>query len=322
MQKTNISWADKTRNPVIGCSPCSPGCANCYAKDLHDKRHKAYLEGKKVPACYAEPFDKITVRQERLEEPMHLCKPATIFVWSMGDLFRPDVADEWISHVFNTATNCPKHTFMILTKQPERMLNYVLGLKGQWIDISDGSVSKIRNNIWLGVTVCNQDEADEKIPILLATPAAHRFVSIEPMLGGVDFLHTPCVGQHWDYLTGEYEGARERTTTSHLDLVICGGETGKNARPMHPDWVRSLRDQCKAADVPFHFKQWGEWLPVETQDRFDPYGWSGQDNDTYHDSQVQLCQPEEGVFADFVRVGSKRAGHLLDGVEYRAMPGD
>jgi protein gp37 len=310
---TNISWADYTWNPITGCSPCSPGCANCYAKDLHDKRHKAYLEGKKVPACYAKPFNEITLFQERLNDPMRLRKPSTIFVCSMGDLFHPDVNFADITSIFMAMRLCKQHTFVVLTKRPETMLSYF-----------------VRNkiclpNVWLGVTVCNQQEADEKIPLLLQTPAAHRFVSIEPMLGQVDLTQLK-TDYKWPHksetekinaLFGHGSSARKEggcrfidREMNRIEFVICGGETGKNARPMHPDWVRSLRDQCQEADVPFHFKSWGEWAPGSNFSDVIPSGESHDFGQGLNDNHSVWC------------VGSKRAGHLLDGVEYRAMPGE
>lgn len=173
-------------------------------------------------------------------------------------------------------------------------------------------------NLWLCVTVCNQEEADEKIPLLLQVPAIKRGVSIEPMLGPVNFHLEDLVGQTWDTLRGgitaESSGLGIFTAyqeTPALDWVICGGETGPGARPMHPDWVRGLRDQCQGARVPFFFKSWGEWV-TENQSPEDillpgqstiPHGWKGR-------------KYEESVY----RVGKRRAGRLLDGREWNEAP--
>ena len=242
--KTGIEWTDATWNPVVGCSNVSPACKNCYAA-----RQAARLArmGGKVAAKYAGltqdsksgPVWNGTVRliEPALETPIRWKRPRRIFVNSMSDLFHPSLTDEDIDRVFAVMALCPRHTFQVLTKRPERMLAYMEQLS---LEIS-GPAWPLRN-VWLGVTVENQRRADERLPVLLATPAAKRFVSCEPLLGPVDL----CGGVDW---------------------VIAGGESGPNARPSHPDWFRSLRDWCDITDTPFHFKQWGEWRPGVRRDR-------------------------------------------------------
>jgi protein gp37 len=203
-----------------------------------------------------------------LDKPLHWRKPCKIFVCSMGDLFHQAVPTEFIYKVFDVMKSCPQHTFLVLTKRPQRMSP----------EPKDG-ICIIFKNIWLGVSVENQKRADERIPILLQIPAAKRFVSIEPMLGLVDL-------ERGRYFLTE-PGPR-------LDWVILGGESGPKARPMNPDWVRSVRDQCKAAGVPFFFKQWGEWYPCIDRD-------TGEQRE------------------DMVRLGKKKAGCLLDGAEHKEM---
>ena len=170
-------------------------------------------------------------------------------------------------------------------------------------------------NLWLGVTVCNQAEADEKIPILLQTPAAKRFVSVEPMLGAVDLTH---------FLEAEERIYRGDAISGFLDYepllhwVICGGETGPNARPMHPDWVRSLRDQCQDAAVPFFFKGWGEWQPTLDGN----FCWKSRRLYLHPDGN-DVTGIENGWnanIANLQRVGKKRAGRLLDGQEWNEVP--
>jgi protein gp37 len=182
-----------------------------------------------------DPF-KLTFHPERLSEPLQWKKPQRIFVVSMGDLFHEDVKRDWIDAAWSTMAEARQHTFQVLTKRPDRMREFMVdrkrkGWKADWA------------NIHLGVTAENQPTADERIPILLQIPAAKRFVSVEPMLGPVDLLR-----MH----QSAWEGTSRRPM---VDWIICGGETGPGARPMNPDWARSLRDQCQAAGLPFFFKQ-------------------------------------------------------------------
>ena len=262
---TRIEWADITINPVRGCSHCSPGCDHCYAE-----RFAARLA--RIPntaRAYAGLVDvngkwtgRFSVSLDTLDALS--IKPRRIFVGSMCDLFHENLPYNLFLWIVEKLSRYPQHTFMLLTKRPERMKHFISLTKesdtvcGLWP----------LPNLWLGVTVCNQAEADAKIPVLLATPAEKRFVSVEPMLGPVDLTSI-------DYPSGRIEGAEESgmldalrgltmddaPTHPALDWVICGGETGSGARPMNPDWVRSLRDQCQEATVPFFFKSWGEWAP-------------------------------------------------------------
>jgi protein gp37 len=226
--------------------------------------------------------------------PLRWKRPRRIFVNSMSDLFHEDMPDEWIDEVFAVMALSPQHTFQVLTKRPERMQAY---LCGDWAararqhveDLTLPTFSKATadtqdrlrrytspgfphpmENVWLGVTAEDQARADERIPHLLATPAAVRFVSAEPLLGPLDLYNgaaDPRLGGHSGTKTfiGDWwePGDDLRGPSRHgLDWVIVGGESGPGARPMHPDWVRSLRGQCEAAEVAFHFKQWGDWAPI------------------------------------------------------------
>jgi hypothetical protein len=238
----------------------------------------------------------------------------------MSDLFHPDVPAEFIHDIWNVMSNTPRHTYIILTKRPYRMhmlLPYYF---------------KTLPNVWLGVTVENQKAADERIPLLLQTPAAKRFVSIEPMLGPIA-LH---LMEYGDAADRQFPGGTCLTTRRRaIDLVIVGGESGPKARPMHPDWVRSIRDQCKAAGVPFMFKQWGEWLPGKNgpQDviwQNGTFGFRGvpknelnyvmwEPGGTAHFGRRTPANPfEVDCFAE--RVGKKRAGCLLDDVMHNEYP--
>jgi protein gp37 len=225
-------WGKIPYNPVIGCSKCSPGCQNCYAERLHTQRHKALLAGKKVSGkCYRKPFSAIQLLEDRLDIPLRRKTPTVFFVCNMSDLFHKDVPFEFIEGVFHQMHRRPQHTFLVLTKRPKRMLRYYKERK-KWTE-SMGVNFKTLPNLWLGTTVCNQAEK-EKIDLLRQTPAAHRWLSLEPLLEDLGELNL--------------EG---------IDQVILGGESGPNARPMKLEWAKSVRNQCKEAGVPFMFKQWG-----------------------------------------------------------------
>jgi len=255
---SKILWTDQTWNPIIGCSKVSPGCEHCYAERMAARlssiQIKKFADGK---APDMGPYSKVvsgsrtgkfvwfgnTVFVESaLEKPLHWKTPRMIFVCSMGDLFHESVPFSWIEKVMSVIEECPQHTFQVLTKRPHIMAEYFNGL-GKSFELS------CLHNLWLGVTAENQEQADIRIPILLQIPAAKRFVSVEPMLGSVKI---------WERLpNGAMLCPGPIANGRGLDWVICGGESGPGARPMHPDWARGLRDQCKEAGVPFMFKQVG-----------------------------------------------------------------
>jgi protein gp37 len=295
---TSIEWADKVWNPVTGCNKVSQGCKNCYAKTLHDMRHKAYLAGAKLPKQYAVPFETVQLHPDRLDDPLHWRKPARIFVNSMSDLFHPNVPDEFIDEIFGIMELCTWHTFMVLTKRPERMLK-----------LTKGTESFFPENVWLGVSVEDQKAADERIPLLLQTPAEVRFVSCEPLLGEVDLnigVCPECGGcgeTSWHYFQDDGMDTCDAcggngTAVDKLDWVIVGGESGPGARPMHPKWALDIRNQCVEAGVPLFFKQWGEWKLIRD---------AGEDP-----------MPENERLWE--RVGKKAAGRLLGGREWSDFP--
>lgn len=295
--KTRIEWCDATWNPVTGCSPISAGCANCYAE--------RQINSGRTPAVHqAADFREIKFHPHRLEVPFRWKRPRRIFVCSMGDLFHEDVDTRWIQDVFCRMFDASQHTFMVLTKRPERMKRVVEMMA------DNDFLGRVLPNLWLGVTAENQEMADLRIPVLLQTPAAKRFVSVEPMLGPVDLsrlTHIPCPHKgRWCSLCDIGIG--------HLAIgwIICGGESGPGARPMHPDWARSLRDQCQAAGVPFFFKQWGEWGDVVNMRRdvaFRPIG--PKEPHRFHmwpDRELSL------------RVGKLSSGSSLDGKAWKEFP--
>jgi protein gp37 len=277
---------------------------------------------------------------DRLDQPLRWRKPRRVFVVSMGDLFHKDVPDKFIDRVFAVMALSPQHTFQVLTKRPARMAEYVQLMIGGRRHLGDalgeigyegfaGRLAIVRAfgvkfgtiaeppyrpfpNVWLGTSAENQQAADERIPTLLQTPAAVRFVSCEPLLGPVDlrpwlpFVMPPHDEIDEDPRVVGYPPESAFRDADKLRWVICGGESGPNARPMHPDWARSLRDQCQRAGVPFLFKQWGEWLPVSQA----TLGRPGQV------ASVRSCLAGDGESADvdsWYRVGKKAAGRKLDG---------
>jgi len=351
--RSKIEWTESTWNPVTGCTPVSAGCANCYAKREHDRRHKAHLAGKKMAPQYAEPFEKVQLHPDRLDQPLRWRKPRRIFVCSGSDLFHEDVPIEFLAEIFDrmacATLSCGKrhehedecwtgdpHTFILLTKRPERMrwalTEGILNYAGKhWAGDSPLCVAAEVGawplpNVHVGVSVEDQATADERIPLLLATPAAVRFVSYEPALGPLDLQETLGLVRNanigWTPWT-TYQKARRGEL---LDGVICGGESGPNARPMHPDWARSVRDQCAAAGVSFFFKQWGAWLPGEGE-KGSLYDWqdgtlanalrSGAD-------QVHTWKDARGRSTGTIsnRVGKKAAGRVLDGRTHDSLPGE
>jgi protein gp37 len=243
--KTKIEWADSVWNPTTGCTKVSQGCKNCYAKKVHDMRHKAYQEGKQLPPQYSVPFETVLLHENRLEQPFHWRKPQRVFVNSMSDLFHPDVPDDFIVKVFAVMFTALEHTFMILTKRPARMLEWINKYPASYMD-------REAKRVWLGVSVENQQAADERIPLLLQTPAAVRFVSCEPLLGAVDLTNY----YPWSHSKAEAESLQFIQSPNSF-WVICGGESGPGARPMHPDWARALVRQCSIANVPIFVKQMG-----------------------------------------------------------------
>lgn len=310
---TKIEWTDATWNPVTGCTKVSPGCDHCYAERWTER-----FKGKGS-------FTEVTLHPERLARPLKWRKPLRVFVNSMSDLFHDEVPDEYIARVFAVMAATPQHTYQILTKRHARMRSLLsapwfpeLVTTWAWRDgvrpLRGQMVEMPAPNVWLGVSVEDRRWADIRIPALLDTPAAVRFLSCEPLLGPVDLgaaLLRPYErqqGGYWEYGHGEdvYGNGREWVPATGIDWVIVGGESGPGARPMHPDWPRSLRDQCQAARVPFFFKQWGEWAPDEL--RFTAGVGPGA---------TRYYFPDDSFMH---HLGKKRAGRELDGRTWDEFP--
>lgn len=345
MGASRIEWTDATWNPITGCSHAgSPGCDHCYAQRMANR-----LRGRcGYPSD--DPF-RVTFHPDRLDEPLRWKKPRRIFVDSMGDLFHEDVPTAWLDQVFGIFTACralanlERHIFLLLTKRPERARDYLASRPPRehlvaWseaahsiVTIGDGNVTLLEAvqaycwahwdkdgyaksepaewsaidtfwplpNVWLGVTV-EDGPAKHRLDVLRSIPAAVRFISAEPLLADLAYLNLSD-GIHW---------------------VIVGGETGPGARPMHPDWARSVRDQCQGAGVPFFFKSWGEWAPC------------GDALTSGPDVEHALCRcgafgaiPPEQECTDcgaddhwelMDRCGKKRAGRRMGGREWNEWP--
>jgi protein gp37 len=355
---TNIEWTGSTWPVVQGCDYESPGCTNCYAVPLlwrmSHNPHQAIsgpLQGvvAKTAAGKLHFTGKIALREDRLDWPLKWKEPRRIFLPSHGDLFHPSVPDWFIDKVFAVMALCPQHTFQVLTKRAKRMREYLANPLTQGRIASTLKLLKpdpaphiaaLINlakwplaNVWAGVSTEDQPRADERIPELLATPAAVRFISAEPLLSLLNLVSMRESGWHRiDALRGL--NIHDRTEAvyatiqkiNRIDWVIAGGESGLRARPMHPDWARSLRDQCQAAGVAFFFKQWGEWLPRIDAAASDPggrldYGITNRDPAHY---RILNLAGGFGFHGDRVhvmkRVGKKAAGAVLDGREWREFP--
>jgi len=330
--KTSIEWTDASWNHIVGCTEVSPGCANCYAARLSASRlaHNPAYKGLATIQTdnpkggghmrHVRWTGNVRVLPERIEEPLHWRKPRRIFVCDMTDLFHQDVPKPFICKMFGVIARCSQHTFQILTKRPENMLAF---FNAELFDIGDTVKSHPKltpqqlrvgcgttcnwplPNVWLGVSVENQTMANKRIPLLLDTPAAVRFISAEPLRGPIDFgepLRQWCRAHQLENLT------------TSLDWIIAGGESGPHARPMQPDWPRQIRDWCQQRGdicqparekVPFFFKQWGEFAPIGMLAR-------GIGRRTFVgtnlDGQMML------------RYGKKLAGRLLDGREWNEFP--
>lgn len=375
--KSKIEWCTSTWNPVVGCSVVSPGCTNCYAMRVAGRLQKINRTGGSG-TNYVNHYDgttretskgkhvwigKVALAPEKtLLQPLRWKHPRIIFVNSMGDLFHESVPDAWIDHVFAVIALASQHTFIILTKRAKRMRSWfegdedtddaftrILSVASSMMEDGDLWWTFLHQQGWplpnviLGVSAERQQEADERIPDLLVTPAAKRFVSAEPLLGAIDFRQIriadePHARTH-DTLTGYSSDTPYALIAKHLpdrfgrgrlDWVIVGGESGPGARPMHPDWARSIRDQCAASNIPFFFKQWGEFIVPYDGERAcrvcgcteyfacAPYSCSWIEADLCSECDGKPAPAERAV--KYARVGKKQAGRLLDGVEHNAFP--
>lgn len=308
---TKIEWADATANFWIGCTKLSPACDNCYAERDWDHRKHRVTWGPHGDRSPVKAGALVCAKMQRGAAAFiaaHGRRPR-IFVNSLSDFAdnHRSIQPEWRAAVWQAARDCPDVIFMILTKRPQNLPGY---LPADWGDAYP--------NVWLGTTAENQTEADRRAEELGEVPAAKRFLSMEPLLGPVN-LNSLGVRSECDHEDAIVEWDTNALNCSEceeealLDWVIVGGESGPGARPMHPDWARSLRDQCAAAGVAFHFKQWGEWKPLGNDD-----GWWPATSETCIRLTLAGARMEHGW--PLQRVGKKAAGRLLDGIEHNGFP--
>lgn len=336
---TKIEWTDATWNPVRGCSRVSEGCRHCYAEIM-----AARFSG---PGMWGEGFahmvggdhrwtGKVELVESQMDLPLRWRDPRRIFVNSTSDLFHEGLSFPTIGLVVNQMRNAHWHTYQVLTKRSARLRQFA-----EWWTME--TTDPLPRNLWLGVSVEDQNAADARIPDLLATPAPVRFLSCEPLLGPLDlsrwmpsgrFFNAICEHcghtgstEHFDLARGHDDAdvvcpKCHRTILANeigtIDWVIAGGESGSGARPMHPHWARRLRDVCAASGVPFFFKQWGEWFPGEVEDR---QAFPDIDHDPSADRwEFGFAKYKCIDGAGMLRVGKQRAGRRLDGVEHNEFP--
>lgn len=365
-RKSGIEWTDQTWNPIRGCSKVSQGCKYCYAEAMAARFSGPGQPYEKVITNGRWNGDVVLVA-DHLADPLRWQRPRRVFVNSMSDLFHESLAFEDIAAVFGVMAAAPRHTFQVLTKRPARAVEFFDWYEGNsgaganpyaamyeassrlrdYIIEPDIDVSWPLPNIWLGVSIEDQTTADERIPLLLQCPAAVRWVSAEPLLGTVN-LRSSVGGTLWiggqrgcgamHNGIGTPECPRERhhhhddRCNRGLDWVVVGGESGPGARPMHPDWARSLRDQCVGAGVPFLFKQWGDWCPrsrgyviddEKPRVRLTYCGCNGQSDLPLHGVPGSWTGRHECDISNDVwmgRVGKHAAGRELDGKVWDGYP--
>ncbi len=285
---TKIAWSDATWNPVTGCSKITPGCKFCYA----EREWRRLSANPKAPVYFGRAFTDVRGHEDRLDPPLRWRRPRKIFVNSMSDLFHESVPDAFIDRVFAVMALSPQHTFQVLTKRPERMRDYLdarcdnreHAIGKQMIELSAGRDPGLPElplpNVCLGVSAENQDTADERILLLIQTPAAVRWVSLEPLIGPVDLEEVP---------VGMFGPLRPHGGVSaenpRLDWVVVGGESGPHARPFDLAWARQIIEQCKTAGVPCFMKQLGAHPGYRGQPPLD--GW----HDLYSNGEILRGRP-------------------------------
>lgn len=348
--KTGISWCDETWNPFVGCSPVSPACAHCYAQEQAARIVRlargvgrvSHYEAALSQAGGAPRWSGAIAQapeKSRLAMLAKTRKPSDVFVGSMTDFFHPAAPEDWRIEALAIMALTPWRRYLLLTKRapdmralmsnpntPRRIAAIILTRHLDWGVSGHDAIAALApraqerdkesvrwplENVALGVTAEDQERADLRIPELLATPAAWRFLSCAPLLGPLDLFgldyEGPLLGGEptQQQISGPNGVWFIRHGGPRLDFIVVEGESGKTARPTHPDWVRGLRDQCAQTETTFHFKQWGEWADVNQP----------ENGAVVMESRERHFWPDKT--GQMMRVGTRRAGHLLDGVEHR-----
>ena len=332
-ENSKIEWTDHTFNPWIGCQKVSPACANCYAENETFVR----VQRAKGRELWGPNSEHHITSEENWAKPLRWNEDAKaarerrrVFCASLADVFE-DRSDLELprARLFRLINNTGHLDWLLLTKRPENIMRLVAQVRdnvGEGRELASSWCNGYPpRNVWIGTTVETQEQADKRIPELLKIPAKVRFLSCEPLLARIDLRHV----QHnreveIDALTGDHGVIRPLRGQSDAKIhwVICGGESGPNARPMHPDWARSLRDQCAAAGVRFLFKQWGEWMPVAAP----TVGYENERlimstaGEIFREQSWSDVISTKGYMWGFEKWGKKRSGRLLDGVEWNQVP--
>jgi protein gp37 len=315
-ERTSIEWTDTTWNPTTGCTQVSPGCDHCYAKTMIERFH-----GKGSFATVVRSWDKLWL-------PMRWKKPRKIFVNSTSDLFHDQVPDAFIVQVFTVIARTPQHTYQLLTKRHGRMRSLISSpsFRDAVLSVAPETAWPLRN-LWLGVSIEDQQRALLRLPALFGTPARVRWASAEPLLAPINLAEAGALG------------------AGGLDWLVVGGESGPGARPMHTQWARDLRDQAVSADIAFHFKQHGSWGPAPWRVEQHPGEsltdfharaaatgathtlpvWAhlhemGPQSDGRPAWSPERAGLDESQQAPLRRWGKKRAGRLLDGRTWDEYP--
>ncbi|MPV55914.1 hypothetical protein CFB46_11865 [Burkholderia sp. HI2761] len=317
-ENTKIEWCDHTFNPWEGCQKVGPGCDHCYA----ESRNARYGGGTAVnwgPGAPRRRTSPANWRKPLAWEAAHADffaahgRRQRVFCASLADVFDNAVDPSWRADLFDLIERTPNLDWLLLTKRIGNVMPMVSEAAQHQFDLDRLEKPRLHDNVWIGATIVNQEEADRDIPKLLTVPARVRFLSIEPMLGPIDLLWPAtlwpdgparCCSGHECGCGGQ---PIDPWLIYGVNWVIAGGESGPGARPMHPNWARSLRDQCAAAGVPFLFKQWGMWIDHD-QRGVDMLG-------TVHSP---LHEWPDGRHS--VRLGKRAAGRHLDGRTHDEFP--
>lgn len=321
-----ILWCDFTFNPWVGCTAISPACQNCYAEHMMDKRMHVVNWGNGNPRKRTTDANwKQAIKWNA--EAERLGKRYRVFCASLSDVFDNEVDPSWRADLFSLIKATPNLDWLLLTKRIGNVQRMMYEVNGQIAD------ARFPDNVWIGATICNQEEAARDIPKLVLLNAKVRFLSIEPLLGAIDLRSLTYWYDDGDCidlnaLNGNVSITSIETGTSGgtgncVDWVIVGGESGPNARPMHPDWASSIQDQCETYGVPFFFKQWGEWEIASVQNGH--YDSNMETNKAYWlDVDGTMTKPSSTGLSNntyaMVKVGKHSAGRLLNGITHDNFP--
>ncbi len=314
---TRIEWTDESWNPIVGCEKISPGCSNCYAETMAYRLASMAVikedESSLDAYCKVVNFQKkeykftwngkTELNQSQLNKPLKIKGSKRIFVCSMGDLFHKETPIEWIDKVFEVIHLAPQHKYQILTKRDERLREYFQSKSKDWLS------KYLTNNIWLGVTIEDQTQAEKRLYNLVRIKGAgnnkvNKFISCEPLISNINFPNYVELPRGYQNIP---ELPEAKPLLSLIDWVIIGGESGIKARAMNPLWLENIIDQCNKVNTPVFFKQWGEFAPMHSMEC------TRKDMNGKRRVYFEIDNP---VF----RIGKKKAGSKLKGIEIKNFP--